>query len=344
MGGLLPFPGDALGLLRWPVIRRGGEGATLALIPETCGKDGETLWKKGGIRQIDRVFAIKYFTHTGSSTVLGSEAFELNENTGLHSSAHKIMMVLIAVWGRLNDLLCVIDTHSGIITALATVAIVFLTAVYVLYSKRQWETMRNQAAILQRQLKDAEASTSAHLIIEDFNPTLTMGEHGQGMLIRGSFTVTNVGSSVASEIYFVSAFAAGIIPPDPLPELKPIPVPNGPTLSPGKSIEFPIGIQAGQWDAVENGKWFVSFQIAVSYRNIFGEPAITPACLMYYYQLKKVSPMPCIRSRTWICSKAAIQQKEAHKVIQARKNPARLLRSSSFKNIPDHAKTRCWAP
>lgn len=123
--------------------------------------------------------------------------------TWLHSSAHKFIQVFKAVWGWLNDMLSVIDTHSASITALATVAIVILTVFYVSYSKGQWETMQTQAAILQRQLKDSEASTSAQLIVEDFNPTLTMGEPGQGMFIRGSFTVTNVGNSVASEIYFV---------------------------------------------------------------------------------------------------------------------------------------------
>ncbi len=138
--------------------------------------------------------------------------------------------------------------------------------------QRQWETT-------QRQLKDSEASTSAHLIIEDFNPTLTMAP-GQSMLIRGSLKVSNDGNSVASEIYFVQEFVGSRLPLHPLPELTPTPVPNGPSLGIGKSIEVPVGMQIGQWDAVEKGGWFVGFWIAVSYRNIFGEPEITPACIV----------------------------------------------------------------
>jgi hypothetical protein len=195
------------------------------------------------------------------------------------------MRVLIVAWRWLRGLPSLLDRHNGSITSLATVAIVCLTFVYVLYSKKQWETML-------RQLNDYEVSTAAHLIIEDFDPTLTMGEPGQGMFIRGSFKVTNDGSSVAREIYFARQDQGSKMPPHLLSELKPLPVPNGPSLGQGKSIEFPVGIQAGQWDAVENGKWFVSFQLAVSYRNIFGEPAITPVCLMYYYQIKKLRPCP----------------------------------------------------
>jgi hypothetical protein len=46
------------------------------------------------------------------------------------------------------------------------------------------------------------------------------------------------------------------------------------------------------WDEVDKGKWFIGFQMAVSYRNIFGEPEITTGCLMYYREIKKFLPCP----------------------------------------------------
>jgi hypothetical protein len=125
------------------------------------------------------------------------------------------------------------------LTAYATLLLATGTMLLAIFSYVQWKTM-------QRQMKDDEAKTSAHLIIEDFNPTLSMGEPGQGMFIRGSVKVTNDGSSVAREIYFDRGFSGSMTPPDPLPELKPIPVPNGASLGQGKSIEFPIGYQEGQ--------------------------------------------------------------------------------------------------
>lgn len=43
-----------------------------------------------------------------------------------------------------------LQKYDGAITALATVAIVILTMVYVLYSKKQWETMSRQLDEMQK--------------------------------------------------------------------------------------------------------------------------------------------------------------------------------------------------
>jgi hypothetical protein len=186
------------------------------------------------------------------------------------------------LWTWLKRPFLWIDAHDGLITAFATVAIVLLTFVYVTYSRRQWE-------LAQRQLNDYEASTGARLTIEDFNPTLTAGP-GQRMSIRGSLKVSNEGNSVASEIHPEEDFAAGRLPLRSLPELKPTPAPNGPSIGVGKSTEYPVDLQAEQWDAVARGELFVGVRFAVSYKNIFGEPKVTPACFMYYRALKGFRP------------------------------------------------------
>src|SRR5262249_44942898 len=140
---------------------------------------------------------------------------------------------------------------------------VALLAVYTLYTIKMYsankeaaDAAKSAAETASRQLLDYETATSARLIFEEFNPTLTMGKPGQGMLINGSFKITNVGGSIAREIYIAQSIWGSMRSPDPDPEFEPIPAPNGPSLAIQKSLEIPVGTQVGQWERVEHGQWF----------------------------------------------------------------------------------------
>ena len=179
-------------------------------------------------------------------------------------------------------------TPAELVTALLTGVIACATIKYANISEQQWNTM-------QRQLDDAEATTRARLFIEDFNPTLTMGEPSQGMFIKGSFVMTNVGGTVANEIYFTDNHWGSYRIPGPLGDNTPLPDTNGlpgiasetfnsgtthyPALAPGKSLEYPVGTQEGQWAQVQDGKWFVGDFITVTYQNIFQKTITFQDCL-----------------------------------------------------------------
>ena len=64
------------------------------------------------------------------------------------------MRVIVAVWRfvarRFIAVVGFLDKYHGAVTALATVAIVMLTFVYVKYSKKQWETMQDTLQVSQR--------------------------------------------------------------------------------------------------------------------------------------------------------------------------------------------------
>lgn len=64
-----------------------------------------------------------------------------------------IMWTLAGIRRGITSLFRVLDKHDGSITALATVAIVGLTFVYVRYSKKQWETMNGQLTQMQSQTR-----------------------------------------------------------------------------------------------------------------------------------------------------------------------------------------------
>jgi hypothetical protein len=180
----------------------------------------------------------------------------------------------------------------------------FAASIYAGIATYQAYLMRAANSATQRQLDDVEASTSARLIIEDFKPTLKMGEPGQGMLIDGAFTITNVGGTVADDIYFTDTLWSNYRIPGPLGAATPPPDTGGlpgvlgmsstsgsmhyPSLAPGKSLEYPVGTQVGQWAQVEVGKWFVGDFITVTYRTIFpNNPSITfQDCFMYDYRAK----------------------------------------------------------
>lgn len=60
------------------------------------------------------------------------------------------VIAIIAVWAGIRWLLKLFDSHSSSVSALATVAIVGLTYVYVEYSKKQWEIAQDTLQLSQR--------------------------------------------------------------------------------------------------------------------------------------------------------------------------------------------------
>lgn len=99
--------------------------------------------------------------------------------------AQYIVGRLVAVWRLLGMVIRLLDKYDGAITAIATAAIVVLTFVYVKYSKRQWEVMRDQLSITQADLRPwikVEA--------EFYGPLDT-----KLPLVPLQFTATNIGKS-----------------------------------------------------------------------------------------------------------------------------------------------------
>jgi hypothetical protein len=64
-----------------------------------------------------------------------------------------VMRALVTIWTFLKWIFGLLDDHDGSVTALATVAIVGLTFVYVKYSKRQWEAMGRANELTQQTLQ-----------------------------------------------------------------------------------------------------------------------------------------------------------------------------------------------
>jgi hypothetical protein len=60
------------------------------------------------------------------------------------------VVAIIALWACIRWILKFFDSHSASFSALATVAIVALTYVYVEYSKKQWEIAKNTLQLSQR--------------------------------------------------------------------------------------------------------------------------------------------------------------------------------------------------
>lgn len=75
--------------------------------------------------------------------------------------AQYIVRPMKAIWRFLGSVVGFLDKYDGAITAIATVAIVALTFVYVRYSKRQWQVMSGQLEQMRQQLPQMQAATKA---------------------------------------------------------------------------------------------------------------------------------------------------------------------------------------
>jgi hypothetical protein len=153
-----------------------------------------------------------------------------------------IMRFFIAVWIRIKRIFGFCDRHDGSITALATVAIVILTAFYVGYSKRQWIAMKGQ--LDQMKSQSDQSSVSLH---QELRPYVSaarfqlIGEIVGGKKFHGTAEMFNSGKTPA-----IAVRACGDIlitpSPEPLAEDYPCPSPDNPKrpLASGPSI-FVLG-------------------------------------------------------------------------------------------------------
>jgi hypothetical protein len=176
-------------------------------------------------------------------------------------------------------------TISNKLIVLFTFIIALSNFFYTRYAKRQW-------VVMERQLTDVEAAQAAQIVVDDFKPDIYAGKPGQGEFITGNFTIRNAGQTIASEIYVAQSSWGSIRPPTPMYKLKPIPVPNGPSLAQGQTRDYPVGVQEGNWDGVQQGKWFIGFDIAVNYKDVFGNSKIVSDCFMYYRRTQMFGPCP----------------------------------------------------
>ncbi len=139
-------------------------------------------------------------------------------------------------------------------------------------------------------IAQARAIQSARLVIEDFAPTITPDKANDGLLIRGTYKIRNVGGTVAREIFANRSSGGGVQPPQPMPKILPSPSPTGPSLAAGERLEYPVGWQVG--NDVMTGKMYFSVNIWISYRDIFDEGKIVHACFQYYPARKMFIPCP----------------------------------------------------
>jgi hypothetical protein len=82
-------------------------------------------------------------TVAGSDRPRTSSQSQEKESRKKRKYRQYVMWPVVAIWGAIRWLVRLFDSHSATISALATVAVVGLTFVYVKYSKKQWETMRD---------------------------------------------------------------------------------------------------------------------------------------------------------------------------------------------------------
>jgi hypothetical protein len=127
---------------------------------------------------------------------------------GIHCVFTEIEVVLKSAFASL-------DAHAGIISALATVAILVLTYFYVRYSKRQWKVMEQQLELSQRPWVSADVSMAQPLAFDQRGGVT-------GVVVR----LRNVGHSVALYVSVWTALKVGA--PDPSEQIKLCAIPKSP--------------------------------------------------------------------------------------------------------------------
>ena len=164
--------------------------------------------------------------------------------------------------------------------------LVLLTASYVLVTAYQLRALRDQLTETQRSIDNQELVQAARLVIDNFEPTITMT--GKQFRIQGAVKVTNVGETVASEIYVKLAYGVSAAPPTypGLEDESPSPDRRGPHLAASQTLE----LRQFDWGTerdVLGGAYFMSVAVWVSYRTIFGRAEIVPACFVYNVRMKR---------------------------------------------------------
>src|SRR5438876_10219622 len=95
-----------------------------------------------------------------------------------------------------------IEKHSGTMTALATVAIAVLTFYYVDYSKKQWQTLREQV-LSHRPWVNVRVSVERPIVLS-----------ADGANLVTAITIKNGGSAPALSIEVRSMLFIGVAVPD----------------------------------------------------------------------------------------------------------------------------------
>ena len=207
-----------------------------------------------------------------------------------------------------------LDKNSGAVTAVATIAIGFLTYKYVTYSKKQWETMNTQVGITQRQLTDFEESQSARLVI-DFKAA-PCADTGSNVLCNGTFVVVNSGPTVAAIVWEASGQGAGqgdgpssfqgtVV--EPIPETKS----SGPWLPVGGKREIPASVTGDRKEDLDNRRAFAYASLSVAYKDIFGRVFWIFDCYKYTPSgFRQCPPQTRILPSDWNPSTAPPQSKK----------------------------------
>ncbi len=95
---------------------------------------------------------------------LASNNKQTNSNKKAHYGEYVIWFLILAAflalptWRRSREFL---DAHSGMVSAIGTIAIMLLTIAYVRYSRHQWRVMDGQLGQMRQQFPEMQKSTQA---------------------------------------------------------------------------------------------------------------------------------------------------------------------------------------
>jgi len=176
----------------------------------------------------------------------------------------------------------------------AVIIYAFLTLLIYLASKKAADAAKSAADTAARQLREFEDVQSARLVIEDFAPEISLQQPRDYVVVKGNFTITNIGQTEAREIYDAISDWSSYKPPnrESFSNLKPIPISNGPSLRAGQPRDYPIGRGVGYLKEMQERKTFAGFIVAFSYRDIFGNPKIVSDCFMYVPRTNRFDRCP----------------------------------------------------
>jgi hypothetical protein len=146
-----------------------------------------------------------------------------------------------------------------------------------------------------RQVRDYEASEAGRIRI-DFSPQVSFG--GDSFFVIGKIGITNIGSSELTHVGALSSYGISSGPIE-TQNVPPTIFDNGATLAangpPLDCCEVNVGTGFGQ--DIQQGKKFFGFEVAVSYKDIFGNYGVENACFEYQPKLNKFVGCPLPTSK-----------------------------------------------
>jgi hypothetical protein len=201
-----------------------------------------------------------------------------------------------------------LDNHSGMVSAIGTIAIMLLTIAYVRYSRRQWHTMEGQMAEMQKRRREvadsSERQLRAYVVCDNgtifnvanpvavflgqiFNPPseaeITNPAFGPGYKLQ----IKNAGQTPAYEVRHWSNILFKEFPlKSDLPARDPTITPTACVLGPGiSSTKFNYLIKpltAQQVSDLRDGTGAVYVYGDITYRDTFGRSWDTHYRLMHH--------------------------------------------------------------